>query len=55
MLQLGLENISNINNFSSNINPKDLICSLCYCININVKQCKIKNVENYFVGNVMKI
>ena len=50
MLQLGLDNISNINNFSSNINPKDLICSLCYCININVKQCKNKKCGKLFCG-----
>ena len=50
MLQLGLDNISNINNFSSNINPKDLICSLCYCININVKQCKNKKCAKLFCG-----
>lgn len=48
--QIGLEQISSINNFSYNIDPKQLICSVCFCININVKQCKNKQCSKLFCG-----
>lgn len=50
-MQIGLEQIYNINSFKENINPKILICSLCYCINIDVEQCKNKKCGKLFCGN----
>ena len=49
-IQIGLEQIANINNLTSNIDPKLLICSVCFCININVKQCNNKLCSKLFCG-----
>lgn len=37
-IELTLDNISKIG--SKIINPKHLVCSLCYCIHLDLKQCK---------------
>ena len=48
VIEVGLDSISSIT-FKDNkgIDPKLLVCSLCYCINFNGKQCKNKKPMFY--------
>ena len=48
--QIGLDQICNINNNTNNIDPKILTCSVCFCINIDVKECKNKKCSKLFCG-----
>ena len=48
-MQLGLDSVSSIsleNNLG--IDPKKLICAICYCINFKGKQCKNDKCNKVF-------
>ena len=58
IIEVGLDSISSIT-FKDNkgIDPKLLVCSLCYCINFNGKQCKNKKClkricETCYIRNI---
>lgn len=46
-IQLSLDDIANVN---AVIDPNKLICSLCYCINKNLMQCKNSHCGTLFCG-----
>lgn len=48
--QISLDQICFIN-FEANVDPKKLICSICYCINVDVKECKNSKCKKLFCGN----
>ena len=52
MNRIGIDQIIEIG-WNDTIDPKELICSICYCININAKECFNKKCKKIFCGNCM--
>jgi hypothetical protein len=50
LFQIGIDQVTNIGKDIS-IDPKNLVCSICYCININASECMNKSCQKLFCGN----
>src|SRR5690242_17340073 len=51
--QLGIDQISDIGKHLT-INPKNLTCSICYCLNINARECMNKKCQKLFCEDCAK-
>ena len=54
MLFLGLESLSSIVEQPQNIPPKQIMCSLCYGIAYDGRQCNNRKCQNVFCGNCVQ-